>query len=62
MAVAIFFPEHLERGWASLIADMVFLGGVQLIGLGMIGQYVSRIFEEGKRRPLYLLRKSRKSD
>ncbi|NLB65961.1 MAG: glycosyltransferase [Lentisphaerae bacterium] len=56
MGLAIFAPHTLERGWASLIAVIVFLGGVQLIGIGMLGQYVSRIFEEGKRRPLYILR------
>lgn len=51
-----FVPSHLVApGWASLIAVMVFLGGVQLVCIGMLGQYVSRIFEEGKHRPLYLV-------
>jgi dolichol-phosphate mannosyltransferase len=52
----------LEKGWASLIAVMVFLGGVQLVSIGMLGQYVSRIFEEGKHRPLYLVREDTKAD
>ena len=55
MVLAVVRPGSLERGWASLIAVMVFLGGVQLVSMGMLGQYVSRIFEEGKRRPLYLV-------
>lgn len=42
-----------EKGWSSLMVALVFFSGVQLLGLGMVGQYVSRIFEEGKRRPLY---------
>ena len=44
-----------------LIAVMVFLGGVQLMSVGLLGQYVSRIFEEGKRRPLYLVRADTKA-
>ncbi|MDR0994220.1 MAG: glycosyltransferase family 2 protein [Verrucomicrobiota bacterium] len=56
MIVAMVDPGRLARGWASLLAVMFFLGGVQLLGLGMIGQYVSRIFEESKHRPLYLIR------
>jgi glycosyltransferase involved in cell wall biosynthesis len=48
----------MERGWASVIAIMLFLGGVQLISLGLIGQYVGRIFEETKKRPLYFVRKT----
>jgi polyisoprenyl-phosphate glycosyltransferase len=53
---ALRHPGSMQRGWASLIAVMVVLGGLQLVGIGMLGQYVSRIFEEGKRRPLYLVR------
>jgi len=46
-------PEGYEPGWATLVALMVFLGGIQLISIGMVGQYVSRIYEESKKRPLY---------
>ncbi len=49
-------PEALQPGWASLSAIMLLLGGVQLFCLGLLGQYVSRIFEETKRRPLYFVR------
>ena len=61
MVQAVVNPESLEKGWASLIAVIVFLGGVQLVSVGMLGQYVSRIFEEGKRRPLYLVREDTKT-
>jgi len=43
-------------GWASLAVLILFLGGVQLIALGLLGQYISRIFDETKKRPLYVLR------
>jgi len=49
-------PEKLAPGWTSIMAIMLFLGGVQLICLGMIGQYISRIFEETKKRPLYFIK------
>jgi polyisoprenyl-phosphate glycosyltransferase len=49
-------PTALVPGWASLMAMVLFLGGVQLVCLGMIGQYISRIFEESKKRPLYFLK------
>ena len=44
-------------GFASLITSIFFLAGIQLITLGVIGEYVGRIFEEAKRRPLYILRR-----
>lgn len=45
-------------GFASLIVSIFFLAGIQLITLGVIGEYVGRIFEEAKRRPMYVLRRN----
>ena len=59
---AIVRPDTLQRGWASTVAAIVFLSGVQLLSIGLLGQYVSRIFEEGKKRPLYLVRTDTKDE
>lgn len=51
-------PENLEPGWASLTALVLLIGGLQLVCIGLVGQYVSRIFEEAKKRPLYFVRET----
>lgn len=43
-------------GWASLVVAVSFLGGIQLMILGMMGEYVARIYDEVKNRPLYFVR------
>jgi dolichol-phosphate mannosyltransferase len=48
-------------GWASVIAMVLILGGVQLISIGVVAQYVGMIFEEVKQRPLYVLKHKRLS-
>jgi len=50
------FTLEAVPGWATITASILLLGGLQLLGLGIIGEYVGRIFEEVKQRPLYLLR------
>lgn len=49
------FTNEAVPGWSTATASVSLLGGIQLLGLGIIGEYVGRIFEEVKQRPLYWL-------
>ena len=49
--------ERAPMGFTTLIAVVTFLGGVQLIGIGVLGEYLARVYTEVKSRPLYLLKR-----
>jgi polyisoprenyl-phosphate glycosyltransferase len=49
------FTNDTIQGFTSVVVLVALLGGVQLFSLGIVGQYIARIFEEAKRRPLYIL-------
>lgn len=49
--------ETAPTGFTTLAALVLFLGGIQLIGIGVLGEYLARVYDEVKQRPLYLLRR-----
>lgn len=53
--IAYFFFGGVPTGWTSLIILISFMGGVQLLSIGVIGLYINSIFIETKRRPLYIV-------
>lgn len=56
-ALISYFTGNVEKGWTSLILSIWFLGGVQLLCVGLIGQYVGKIYMEVKQRPRYIIEK-----
>jgi polyisoprenyl-phosphate glycosyltransferase len=53
--LAMWANNRTVLGWSSIMACIVFFGSVQLIVLGILGEYVGRLFQEAKRRPLFLI-------
>ncbi len=53
-----FFTENFVTGWTSIIISILFLGGIQLLSLGIIGEYIGRINTQVKRRPLYIIKET----
>lgn len=56
-ALISFFTGHVVPGWTSLILSIWFLGGMQLIAIGLVGQYIGKIYIEVKERPRYNIEK-----
>ena len=53
----LFFNAELEKGWASLLICIIVFGTANLFFIGIIGEYIGRIYEESKRRPIYFISK-----
>ena len=53
-----FHWNNVASGWTSLMVTMTFLGGIILISLWMIGEYIARIYDEVKGRPQYIINKT----
>ena len=51
-----YFPEDLVSGWAAIFVGLMFLGGVQLITIGIIGEYIGKIFTQIQNRPNYTIK------
>ena len=58
---AIFWGGAVD-GWPSLVCIVLFIGGIQLFCMGIMGQYIARIYSESKRRPHYVVAKTNKDD
>jgi len=54
----LLFPETVLSGFTSIMISIWFLGGTIILGTGIIGLYIAKIFQEAKRRPLYIVRKT----
>jgi polyisoprenyl-phosphate glycosyltransferase len=56
LAMKFFRPDITVSGWTMLMVVVLFLGGTQMLSLGVLGSYIGRIYSEAQRRPLYLVR------
>ncbi|NRD76687.1 glycosyltransferase family 2 protein [Bacillus sp. BRMEA1] len=50
------FGHQVQAGWTSLMVAITFFSGIQLLGVGIVGQYVARIYDESKNRPIYIVK------
>jgi glycosyltransferase involved in cell wall biosynthesis len=55
---AALFTDKVISGWTSMIISILFLGGIQLLMLGIVGEYLGKLFIESKHRPAYIIKKS----
>ncbi len=60
--ISKFVMDDAVAGWATTMACILFFGGMQMVILGIIGEYLGRVFEEVKNRPLYLIARGKPKD
>lgn len=53
-----FTGQPVEAGWTSIMVAITFFSGIQLLGLGIVGQYIARIYDESKNRPIYIVKET----
>jgi dolichol-phosphate mannosyltransferase len=56
-ALVSYYQGNTVPGWASTIIAIMFLGGTQLLAIGLLGEYIASLFIESKNRPLFLIDK-----
>jgi len=54
-SVVMHFIGHTVAGWSSIVCIVLFLGGIQLLSIGVIGEYIGKIYSEVKKRPRYII-------
>ena len=56
--LVVFATGHAMPGWTSILVAILVLGGIQMIVLGIVGEYIGRIYQEVKNRPIYIIRET----
>lgn len=54
----LFYPEKAVPGWASVLVSVLFIGGIQLLFLGVLGEYLGKLFMQAKQRPGYIIKET----
>ena len=62
VGMKLFAPSVTIEGWTFIVISILFIGGVQIIMLGVLGSYIGRTYTESQARPLYMVKKLYKND
>jgi polyisoprenyl-phosphate glycosyltransferase len=54
-AIAMKIMGSVEDGWSSIMVALTFIGAIQLLSLGIVAEYIAKIYEEVKERPVYII-------
>jgi len=54
-SLVMYFENKIVPGWSSLFVSIYFLGGIQLLSIGVLGEYIGKIYKETKQRPTFLI-------